>query len=256
MCNALCRYSSVPLFVSHAPQDGTLKKVCRKQDKERWFVLFTDILIYAAFDPTKLSLKHEMFRLEKTVVAPAEEPPHAFSIISEQKSFVVYGKDEDEKVDWVCSIQKQVESIGNVQVTLLSPCSLFFILSSLSSRAQVAHAPVWTPDKQSACCTRCEVEFTLINRRHHCRKCGVLVSASFFFALSHALQVCGKCSSHKMIVPNIDRSKSVRVCDGCLMGITEHPKDLGLTRSSNPASRNSNLGGRTSNVASRSSNFK
>ena len=66
-----------------------------------------------------------------------------------------------------------------------------------------AIAPLWTPDKQSANCTRCSVEFTLINRRHHCRKCGVLV--------------CGKCSSFKMLVPNIDAKKPVRVCDACLM---------------------------------------
>ena len=44
-----------------------------KQDKERWFVLFSDILIYAAFDPTKLSLKHEVLLLDRG------EPGHGCS---------------------------------------------------------------------------------------------------------------------------------------------------------------------------------
>jgi FYVE/RhoGEF/PH domain-containing protein 5/6 len=165
-------------------RDGTLTKVCRKQDKERWFVLFSDILIYAAFDPTKLSLKHEVLRLDRTAISECAEPNYAFSIRSEQKSFIVYGSSDAEKKEWMDALQARIDECGG-------------------GAKSDAHAPVWTPDKHSSNCTRCNVEFTIINRRHHCRKCGDLV--------------CAKCSQHKMLVPNIDAKKPLRVCDVCLM---------------------------------------
>jgi hypothetical protein len=166
-------------------RDGTLTKVCRKQDKERWFVLFSDILIYAAFDPTKLSLKHEVLLLDRTAISDYADRVCAFSIRSEQKSFVVVCAAEQEKREWMEVLQARIDQCGGGAATATT-------------------APVWTPDKHSARCTRCLVEFTMLNRRHHCRKCGVLV--------------CGKCSSHKMLVVNIDPKKPVRVCDECLMG--------------------------------------
>jgi FYVE/RhoGEF/PH domain-containing protein 5/6 len=166
-------------------RDGTLTKVCRKQDKERWFVLFSDILIYAAFDPTKLSLKNEVLRLDRTAISDCKEPDNAFSIRSEQKSFIVYGTSEMEKKEWMDILQARIDECGG----------------GVNTTAQTA--PVWTPDKHSSNCLRCFVEFTLINRRHHCRKCGDLV--------------CSRCSQHKMLVPNIDAKKALRVCDVCLM---------------------------------------
>jgi FYVE/RhoGEF/PH domain-containing protein 5/6 len=166
-------------------RDGTLTKVCRKQDKERWFVLFSDIFIYAAFDPTKLSLKNEVLYLDRTVISDCTEPDFAFSIRSEQKSFIVYGISDAEKREWMDALQARISECGG----------------GANSNAQIA--PVWTPDKHSSNCTRCNIEFTIINRRHHCRKCGDLV--------------CAKCSQHKMMVPNIDAKKPLRVCDVCLM---------------------------------------
>ncbi len=166
-------------------RDGTLTKVCRKQDKERWFVLFSDILIYAAFDPTKLSMKHEVLLLDRTAISDYSERPFSFSIRSEQKSFVVVCVSDAEKREWTEALQVRIADCGG------------------GSTSAAKTAPLWTPDKHSARCTRCLTEFTMVNRRHHCRKCGVLV--------------CGKCSSYKMLVPNIDPKKPVRVCDECLM---------------------------------------
>ena len=66
-------------------RDATMMKVCRKQDKERWFVLFSDILIYSSMS----GLDTKVLRLDRTVIVDAPEPPFAFTIRSEQKSFVV-----------------------------------------------------------------------------------------------------------------------------------------------------------------------
>ena len=38
-----------------------------------------------------------------------------------------------------------------------------------------AHAPVWASDATSNECSLCRAEFTWLRRRHHCRRCGLLV---------------------------------------------------------------------------------
>jgi hypothetical protein len=58
-------------------------------------------------------------------------------------------------------------------------------------------APVWVPDDFSKDCQKCDVPFTLLRRRHHCRLCGALV--------------CNECSSNRKLIPT--ESKPVRVCD-------------------------------------------
>ena len=45
-----------------------------------------------------------------------------------------------------------------------------------------------------------KVQFTLVNRRHHCRKCGVVC--------------CNACSSKRFLLP-AQSSKPLRVCMSC-----------------------------------------
>ena len=59
---------------------------------------------------------------------------------------------------------------------------------------------------------RCSSLFTVTNRRHHCRFCGFVV--------------CGVCSTHDALLPDLGYAKPVRVCDCCF----EYVKDA---RSSN-----------------------
>ena len=161
-------------------RDGTLTKVCRKQDKERWFLLFSDILIYAAFDATKLSMKHERLRLDRTLIAEAEAPPFAFSIRSEQKSFIVYASAEVEKTVWMRALQERIDECGGGSGSAI--------------------APLWTPDKAVSNCTICKTPFTLVYRKHHCRSCGDCI--------------CGKCSPYKVVVPG-QGAVPIRVCSAC-----------------------------------------
>lgn len=56
----------------------------------------------------------------------------------------------------------------------------------------------WIPDEEGVGCFICHSEFSLIRRRHHCRKCGALV--------------CGNCSDH--FLPD-------RVCDSCELQLKE-----------------------------------
>lgn len=32
--------------------------------------------------------------------------------------------------------------------------------------------PFWIPDSDAPCCMLCDVRFTVLKRRHHCRACG------------------------------------------------------------------------------------
>ena len=68
-------------------------------------------------------------------------------------------------------------------------------------RPSSAHAAVWVPDTESKLCMHCnKAQFTVINRRHHCRNCGLVI--------------CGNCSKNKFLIPS-QSSKPVRVCDTC-----------------------------------------
>jgi len=71
----------------------------------------------------------------------------------------------------------------------------------ISSNTDQGPAAVWIPDQQISSCMTCNREFTVIKRKHHCRRCGGIV--------------CGDCSKNKAIVLGVDKDKHVRVCDPC-----------------------------------------
>jgi hypothetical protein len=63
----------------------------------------------------------------------------------------------------------------------------------------------WIPDEHVNACSVCHVEFTVYNRRHHCRACGNVV--------------CGACSSHRIELKS--GGVKQRVCDRCEVNFTE-----------------------------------
>lgn len=63
-------------------------------------------------------------------------------------------------------------------------------------------APAWSDGKV---CHRCRVEFSLTQRKHHCRNCGQIF--------------CGQCSNKTSTLPRYGIEKEVRVCDGCFAEI-------------------------------------
>ncbi|KAK3759614.1 hypothetical protein RRG08_016351, partial [Elysia crispata] len=59
-------------------------------------------------------------------------------------------------------------------------------------------APSW---KDAETCTRCRVQFTAFQRKHHCRNCGEIF--------------CKNCSSKTSTIPKLGFERQVRVCDSC-----------------------------------------
>ena len=79
---------------------------------------------------------------------------------------------------------------------------------TLDSRAGAAAsvasgpAPAWLPDHSSPVCLGCRVPFTLRLRRHHCRRCGLLL--------------CGDCAPHFARIRSFAADASPqRVCRDC-----------------------------------------
>jgi len=48
-------------------------------------------------------------------------------------------------------------------------------------------APIWMPDSETDVCLKCSNKFSLLNRRHHCRACGLIF--------------CSKCCNLKILLP-------------------------------------------------------
>jgi len=76
-------------------------------------------------------------------------------------------------------------------------------MARLMARTEPAE---WAPDSDFKNCYRCDNPFGLVNRRHHCRHCGLVF--------------CADCCSKKIEVPRIPSiEKPCRVCEECFLSI-------------------------------------
>lgn len=112
---------------------------------------------------------------------------------------MVYSETAEDKEEWLKIIRDTVDEYKRGTLSL-----------KLEDTQKIeAEAPIWQPDSTANNCTICNCEFSLLNRRHHCRMCGKLV--------------CGNCSPHRVVLPNIDTSKQ-RICVQCFEAINEKQK--------------------------------
>ncbi|KAK3765636.1 hypothetical protein RRG08_063674 [Elysia crispata] len=61
--------------------------------------------------------------------------------------------------------------------------------------------PAWIPDSDSSFCNLCNVKFSQIKRKHHCRMCGAVR--------------CAKCCNEKISLPQLGLVEPERVCEDC-----------------------------------------
>jgi len=184
--------SGQPLAMPHRVLvgEGVLTKMCRKKPKQRQFFLLNDILVYGNIVISKKKYnKQHIIPLENVKlqsVIDSETLRNGWQIISPNKSFTVYAATGTEKAEWMAHINKCVQDLLKKQG---------------KQRPDVEDSPVWVPDQDTSKCMLCKKsEFNIINRRHHCRKCGIVV--------------CGACSSNKWLMPQ-QSSKPLRVCTTC-----------------------------------------
>jgi len=72
--------------------------------------------------------------------------------------------------------------------------------------------PIWQPDEEALKCNKCKSTFSTINRRHHCRHCGLVF--------------CGTCSTWQCIIPKFAYHTPVRVCEKCWNIVTYNLPDI------------------------------
>ncbi|XP_047487877.1 pleckstrin homology domain-containing family F member 2-like isoform X2 [Penaeus chinensis] len=169
--------------------EGVLTKMCRKKPKPRQFFLFNDILVYGNIVLNKKKYnKQHIIPLEEVQLSSIEDDGqfrNGWLIKTPTKSFAVYAATATEKGEWMAHINKCVTDL----------------LRKSGKKAAEKHAAVWVPDGETQVCMHCKkTQFTLINRRHHCRKCGKVV--------------CGPCSSKKVLLIH-QSNKPLRVCLTC-----------------------------------------
>lgn len=67
-------------------------------------------------------------------------------------------------------------------------------------RGTTAH---WRPDEDSTECVNCKTAWSLLTRKHHCRRCGRVF--------------CGACTSMRVSLVNLGFAKPQRVCSYCAL---------------------------------------
>jgi hypothetical protein len=194
-------------------KSGRVQKISRRNHQSRQLFLFSDIFIYAApsliDDHFHFHRKIDLndLRLED-MNSENSSQQFQFQIFSREKSFAVYTDSQKAKDEWILAIQTAVDgcrrSVGTLQ-------------TDDNEQRQRFDAPVWViiklikmPDEFSRKCLICANDFSMINRKHHCRSCGIVV--------------CHGCSRNTFFAPYKDGERQVRVCDTCFPPLVQERK--------------------------------
>eukprot|EP00475_Leptophrys_vorax_P002916 TRINITY_DN1165_c0_g1_i3.p1 TRINITY_DN1165_c0_g1~~TRINITY_DN1165_c0_g1_i3.p1 ORF type:complete len:907 (-),score=264.81 TRINITY_DN1165_c0_g1_i3:479-3130(-) len=205
--------NAIPIFAvgrKFVKQDE-LEKVCRSYNKKYTFHLFSDMLTYSSQAAGNTFNFHRSVDLNHCILKDLPDKKNrtnAFQVVSHEKSFIVCCASPQQKREWLDLINAQIYELkatyasgtikgGNKRSTLNASQAL----RGMSSEEKDL-APVWVPDEDQESCTLCNKNFTMIRRRHHCRRCGLLV--------------CGNCSKQTRILSNISDTKPQRICDPCV----------------------------------------
>jgi len=162
-------------------REGVLMKVCRKSSQPRIFFLFSDILLYGKIGPTGGAnyVYHRTLKIESVKATDQEDTEtvqNGFLIVSPLKSFKVFVETPELKEAWIKDINEMSEKRRKNQSTLKVENDS---TQNLNDMRDSFLAPVWIPDKETQQCMVCNIEFSMVKRRHHCR----FSFLSFFFFL-------------------------------------------------------------------------
>uniref|UniRef100_S4RJN9 Pleckstrin homology domain containing, family F (with FYVE domain) member 2 n=1 Tax=Petromyzon marinus TaxID=7757 RepID=S4RJN9_PETMA len=194
--------------------EGTLTKLCRKGPKPRQFFLFDDMVVYgAAVLGNRRYANQRVLALEAVTICtlPDEgELSNGWLMQTPAKSFKVFAATESERAEWIGHIERCVRELRAKRG--LPPHGL-------------EPAAWWVPDSSaSACMRRQRSRFNALNRRHHCRKCGIVV--------------CGACSDRRFLLPG-QSSRPLRVCIDCFDSLAAAAAAAAVTAPAGPLSSSS-----------------
>lgn len=182
--------------------EGVLIKECRKKPKPRYFFLFNDILVYGtSVMGKKKYFNQHIINLNNVQIKSIPESgnpklKNGWLIMSPKKTFCVYATTSKEKIEWMTHISNCIEKLSDNR------------RKGYDTIKNVEVAPHWIPDKEADVCMRCNLaKFTLVNRRHHCRNCGLVI--------------CNECSKNKYVLPS-QSNEALRVCNTCYSNLSNN----------------------------------
>ncbi|EDO48232.1 predicted protein, partial [Nematostella vectensis] len=181
-------------------KQGNLLKLCRKDMQERTFFLLTDVLLYTApVGGNQYKLRETLPLLGMKVILPeSQEFVNEFSIISTTRSFTLSASTSAERDEWLEELERAINAMTKKKISFFK--SKEGITQDSEDTKLGEKAPVWIPDARVTMCMLCTDDFTVTNRRHHCRGCGKVV--------------CGSCSDNLAPLTYLDYAQA-RVCDMC-----------------------------------------
>jgi hypothetical protein len=184
---------------------GQLTKKCRARDKAYEFLLFNDLLLYGYTSASGyLVINRELpIDSEFSVDDKADlDGQYRFEIVNSVKSFIVYTDDINVKFAWLLDLMHLTTELKqkSEKKTLMIRAPTRLNEVDAAAVSTVAK-PVWQADNEATNCPLCRQGFSFLNRRHHCRKCGVLC--------------CGDCSSARLPLIGSGSNERVRFCDRC-----------------------------------------
>ena len=171
--------------------EGMLRKQSKRKKMHHYhFHLFNDLLLYSEVNASGKFVLHRSMPLVTCRVDALEKDIesirlHKFKVSSAEKSFQVLASNAHERQTWLTKIQDAITECAGKETTM--------------DRTVAAE---WETDSDCTTCPICnKTKFNMIERRHHCRKCGRVV--------------CNSCSQHRVILTNIHATRKSRICEKC-----------------------------------------
>ncbi|XP_069694547.1 zinc finger FYVE domain-containing protein 16 isoform X2 [Periplaneta americana] len=124
------------------------------------------------------------------------------------------------------SVEQAMSPVPSLQVATPLSDDMSDILSP-EERSLGKLPPFWVPDADAPNCMQCEIKFTVLKRRHHCRACGKVL--------------CSKCCSLKARLEYMDNAEA-RVCQPCYTTLAKvFLVEQGESASGSPSSLNEGI---------------
>ena len=129
-------------------------------------ILFSDLLILCLEQSRRYKLV-DSFSIEEVIVIKNvghDRAEEVFSICSPKCSYLLFAESSFVRNSWIDAFSNAMDDFAARSSD-----------GDLSEDMIGDYVPVWIPDSERSSCKSCANAFSLLNRRHHCRSCGILL---------------------------------------------------------------------------------
>ncbi|KAF8571766.1 hypothetical protein P879_03491 [Paragonimus westermani] len=190
-------FRQIPPLIREGPCKKIPRRSTHKRILDRHLFLFAGYLVITepANAMGRYQTKSETILSGATLSEIGEDEeigvPHCFRIKAQHLCVELAFASAKEKEEWWDGLLLEISHAGT-RVNSLGPTADQDLETVTGSAAAE-----WVKDEQSTMCAQCHTQFTVINRRHHCRVCGKVF--------------CGSCSDYRAPIRFLG-GKLKRVC--------------------------------------------